>query len=595
MGFALSPDPDAEPGDELRRATTSGALRYGHFEVAIGADGHPIELGAGAMAVTYRARDTILDRAVALKVIDHALANNPAARARFLREARAAAQLHHPNVANVTHYGEQDGECYYAMELIEGETLEQRVRRDGPLSPDLVLEIAVQIARGLAAGEACGLVHRDLKPSNIMLEARGAEHEGDAVSVKVIDYGLAKGMAAESPLALDQTRGGFVGTPGFASPEQFARTADERVDTRADIYSLGATLWYLLSGRMPFVGRALDEIHRRQLEDELPLEQLESAKAPPCLVDMLKSMLAADLKRAAAIRARTTQSATPVPAARIFAAPDPATPLARARCRGCPYRGARVRSRVVEGRPQPSSTIHAVGCRPAIRESQSHRRRRLLRGRRSGGSRTAIASFGSLKVIGPRSTQAYPPKERDFPKIGRELGVDHVVEGSVWRGEGRIQISARLVECATGAVVWSREYERPLEDVFAVRGEIVSAVAQRMGLRLSASEKAALAAAPTRDPHAYDLLLRSRQVPRSSATTAVMRTYVSRRIAFTEEAVARDPSFALAFCELARLHAIFYSLRAGATPEQLGSIMPVARRRRCKARVRSIPTSASCI
>ncbi|HEX8678626.1 MAG TPA: protein kinase, partial [Chthoniobacterales bacterium] len=139
MGFALSPDPDADPGDDPRRATTSGALRYGHFEISVGPDGHPIELGAGAMAVTYRARDTILDRPVALKVIDQTLADHAAARSRFLREARAAAQLHHANVASVTHYGEQDGECYYAMELVEGETLEQRVRRDGPLSADVTL------------------------------------------------------------------------------------------------------------------------------------------------------------------------------------------------------------------------------------------------------------------------------------------------------------------------------------------------------------------------------------------------------------------------------------------------------------------------
>lgn len=122
---------DEEAASATTRASTVGSLRYGHFEIAVGPDGQAIELGAGAMAVTYRARDTVLDRPVALKVIDRRVAENATARARFLREARAAAQLHHPNVATVTHYGEQDGECYYAMELIVGETLEARVRRDG--------------------------------------------------------------------------------------------------------------------------------------------------------------------------------------------------------------------------------------------------------------------------------------------------------------------------------------------------------------------------------------------------------------------------------------------------------------------------------
>ena len=150
---------------------TPGPLKYDHFEVEVGADGFPVELGAGAMAITYRARDTVLNSIVALKVIDRRVAQNPGARSRFLREARTAAQIHHPNVARVSHYGEQDGECFYVMELVEGETLETRVRRDGPMPLALALEVIEQAARALAAAEACGVVHRDIKPSNIMLES----------------------------------------------------------------------------------------------------------------------------------------------------------------------------------------------------------------------------------------------------------------------------------------------------------------------------------------------------------------------------------------------------------------------------------------
>ena len=191
---------------------------YAHFEVELDADGHPVELGAGAMGVTYLARDTILECTVALKVIDTQRAGNPGTRIRFLREARAAARLHHPNVARVTYYGEQDGECFYVMEFVEGETLEERVRREGPLAPTLALEIAVQTARALAAAESCGVIHRDLKPSNLMIASRQGESEiSDSLLVKVIDFGIAKITGT----GIDQTQAGFIGTPAYASPEQF--------------------------------------------------------------------------------------------------------------------------------------------------------------------------------------------------------------------------------------------------------------------------------------------------------------------------------------------------------------------------------------
>ena len=174
-------------------------------------------------------------------------------RSRFLREARAAAQIHHPNVARVSHYGEQDGECFYVMELVEGETLEARIRREGPMPLSLALEITEQAARALAAAEACGVVHRDIKPSNIMLES---DPSGASI-VKVIDYGVAKVLAPQAGAGAEQTQAGFIGTPAFASPEQFAENGKSRIDTRSDIYSLGVTLWFLLCGRTPFVGRTL--------------------------------------------------------------------------------------------------------------------------------------------------------------------------------------------------------------------------------------------------------------------------------------------------------------------------------------------------
>src|SRR5215813_11891369 len=218
LGFLADGEEPERPA--ARRRLAPGLLKYGHFEVEIGADGFPVELGAGAMAITYRARDTVLNSVVALKVIDRRVAQNPGARSRFLREARAAANIHHPNVARVTYYGEQDSECFYAMELVEGETLETRVRRDGPMPLAVALEVIEQAARALNAAEACSVVHRDIKPSNIMVESDA----GDALRIKLIDYGIAKVTAAQAEPDAEQTHAGFIGTPAFASPEQFAGT-----------------------------------------------------------------------------------------------------------------------------------------------------------------------------------------------------------------------------------------------------------------------------------------------------------------------------------------------------------------------------------
>src|SRR5437588_1672865 len=283
-------------GEHLERPAargrlTPGPLRYAHFEVEAGADGFAVELGAGAMAITYRARDTVLNSVVALKVIDRKVAQNPGARSRFLREARAAANIHHPNIARVTYYGEQDGECFYVMELVKGETLEARVRRDGPLPFALALQVIEQAARALAAAEACGVVHRDIKPSNIMLESDAS----GTLTVKLIDYGVAKVMGPQAEAGIEQTQVGFIGTPAFASPEQFGGVAQCPIDTRSDIYSLGVTFWYLLAGRTPFVGRTMQEIRARQTDD-LPLEQLRNLHLPAQVIALVKSMLAPDPK-----------------------------------------------------------------------------------------------------------------------------------------------------------------------------------------------------------------------------------------------------------------------------------------------------------
>jgi serine/threonine protein kinase len=264
--------------------TKPSALVFGDFEVEQDAEGSYRELGHGAIGVTYLAADKVLRRRVALKVIEvpAAARGSKAVRERFLREARAAAALRHPNLAAVFQFGASpDGtHCYYAMELVEGETLGARVRRDGPLNAKEALEIAIQITRALMAAATHDLIHRDLKPSNIMLTTES--------EVKVIDFGLAKAITG-ADAEMDLTHGEFVGTPSFASPEQFGSGP---IDARSDIYSLGATIWFALTGLAPHFGQTLDEIRDCKMRDELPVVQLAARKVPESLVRLLCSTLA---------------------------------------------------------------------------------------------------------------------------------------------------------------------------------------------------------------------------------------------------------------------------------------------------------------
>jgi WD40 repeat protein/serine/threonine protein kinase len=261
--------------------------RFENYELMLSEDGRPIELGRGAMGITYKALDVNLHCPVTLKVVGERYLGDESARLRFLREARAAASVRHPNVASVFHLGRTGANYFYAMEFVEGETLESLIRRSGRLEVELALEIATQVTAGLVAVHKQRLVHRDIKPSNIMvsLEERGA------VTAKLIDLGLAK--TASEPLSETTISmpGVFAGTPEFASPEQFAGAT---VDIRSDLYSLGVTLWEMLIGRAPFRGSTLEVMHQHQ-HAPLPVEQLNGIPQP--LVVLLEVLLAKDPAR----------------------------------------------------------------------------------------------------------------------------------------------------------------------------------------------------------------------------------------------------------------------------------------------------------
>src|SRR6266704_993663 len=236
------------------------------------------------MGITYKAFATSLRVNVALKVINAAYLQSEIARQRFVREARAAAQLRHPNVASVFHLGMSGDAYFYAMEFVDGETVESLIKRGGPVDPALALRITLQVTRALGAAAKHHLVHRDIKPANLMLVK-----EDDDYLVKVIDFGLAKSNKREAGDDLATlSMGGFVGTPHFASPEQLE---EREIDVRSDIYSLGVTLWYMLAGQVPFGGTMM-QVMSQHLTKPPPFEKFE--RLPEPVATVLRKMLEKD-------------------------------------------------------------------------------------------------------------------------------------------------------------------------------------------------------------------------------------------------------------------------------------------------------------
>ncbi len=553
---------------------------FGDFEVARREDGSLWELGRGAMGVTYRAVDRVLHRHVALKVIQATRASDTqAVRERFLREARAAAALRHPNVAGVFQFGASSaaGPCYYAMELVEGETLEHRLRRDGPFAVETALEIAEQVTAALVAAALRGLVHRDLKPGNLMLS--GGEGTGLPLEVKVIDFGLAKAAAATTG-ETDLTRGGFIGTPAFASPEQFDLVP---VDARADIYALGVTLWYALTGKLPYAGRTITELRDLQARTVLPIEQLTARKVPPPLVALLRAMLAED-------REERPASARHLANALETCRRQLGLSAKRGFSQRAWYRAARRRPAV--------ATVAVVGLGAALWWAAVH----LDAFRRADAAGppdksiavlpfanlsrdndnafftegvqdeilTDLARVADLKVISRTSVLPYQSgaPRKNLREISRELGVANILEGSVQRLHNRVRVSAQLIDARTDTHLWAEHFDRDLSDVFAIQSEIAQAIAAQLQARLSPGEREAIETRPTKDVAAYDAYLQGNKLLRAAELTkeeAQLRQ-AARQL---EEATTDDARFFEAWCALSRAHLNLYWFNFDNAPERL--------------------------
>src|SRR6266480_708335 len=527
------------------------ALVFGDFEVEQRADGSYWELGRGGMGVTYLARDKVLRRRVALKVIDTPTLSthrdSQTARERFLREARAAAALRHPNVATVFQFGAApDGSrCFYAMELVEGETLETRVRRDGPLNPKLVVQIGTQIAQALIAAAAQGLIHRDLKPGNIMLTPGNSGVT--ELEVKIIDFGLAKAIA-DAGGEMDITHGEFVGTPNFASPEQFESGA---IDVRSDIYSLGATLWFALTGKTPFTGRNIEEFRRAQKSATLPTEQLKAARVPLRLRSLLKSMLAlepaarpgakdlaVELRRCAAqVNAENIRRRRIAIAASVILIFGVSAFFIFDTLRTHPVPGGSALNPV-----PPEKSIAVLPFENASNEPNTD----YLAEGISEALINSLSELQQLRVIARPMAFRYKQKDVDPRQVGRELGVAAVLTGKVRQMQDALNVQVDLVDSVTGAEIWGAGYDRKIADLLAVKQAIAQEVAAKLKLKLSSEEQRRLIKRDSTNAEAYQFYLRGRYFWNKRTSDGIKQA-----IEHFQQSIERDPNFALGYVGLA--------------------------------------------
>jgi eukaryotic-like serine/threonine-protein kinase len=513
-------------------------------------EGKPIELGRGAMGITYKAFDVGLHRIVTLKVITEKYLGDESARLRFLREARAAASLRHANVASVFHLGKSAGNYFYAMEFVEGETLENFIKRSGRLEIKLALEIATQVAAGLAAVDQQNLVHRDIKPSNIMVSL---DQEG-AVSAKIIDLGLAKTSDEPGDQTAISTPGTFAGTPEFASPEQFAGVG---VDIRSDLYSLGVTLWKMVTREVPFRGSPAEVMHQH-LNAPLPFDQLKGVPQP--VVILLEMLLEKDPAQrfqdptdllkvisavTRAVKARRTLKHQNLRKALIQ---EPSSRPRKLTAIRVPKRSIAVLPFDTLSHPK-GNTYFADGIHDEILSN--------------------LAKVSRLKVISRTSVMTFRPgANRNLRSIAESLGVANIVEGTVRRDGKRVRLTIRLVDARTDETLWSDTYDRSLTDIFAIQSEIARNVAARLSAQLSPEERGEIEEKPTANLEAYDLYLQAKQLINSYGSWSTDKENFTKAIHLLEEATQMDPSFALAYCRIADAHGLLYVRRIDHTLER---------------------------
>jgi non-specific serine/threonine protein kinase len=491
-------------------------------------------LGTGGMGSVYEAEDADLGRRVAIKVLSADLKNQAPMLERFKREARAASALNHPGICTVFAIEQHDGQPFIVMELIKGSTLAEKMGRQ-PFETGPLLDLGIQIADALESAHSKGIAHRDLKPANLMINDRG--------QVKILDFGLAKVEATFAVKGGDDSHfetaigggpltmtGTVMGTVHYMSPEQ---ARGQLTDARTDIFSLGAVLYQMATGTLPFQGDTQAVIFDAILNrDPLPLAQVNPAQ-PPELGRIIGRALEKD-------RAMRYQSAT-----------DLKTELLRLKrdIDSGPKRAAETSdSRVGAAKPMEKSVaVLYFENLSGVKEDEYFR---------DGITEDIIAELSKiegLKVFSRPTVLTYRDKPATPAQIGQQLGAAYVLAGSLRRAGNRLRISAQLVDTHTDFPLWIERYDREMQDVFEVQDEIARKIAGALRLTLSPKEEKAIASRPTENLQAYDFFLRGRSYARRRT-----RQDLEFALQMYENAVAQDPGFALAWAGMASVCSIYH-------------------------------------
>jgi serine/threonine-protein kinase len=525
------------------------------------------QLGLGGMGEVFLAHDARLDRSVALKLLNPLLTGDRATRTRFLREARLASALDHPNVCTIHEAGEAEGRLFIAMQYVEGETL-GRVIDGRPLRLDSLLSISLQVANALAAAHAQGIIHRDIKPGNIIVTAQG--------QAKVLDFGIAKlqeRAEGEADPHLTMT-GAVLGTPASMSPEQ---ARGEHVDHRSDIFSFGVVLYQMATGRIPFSGRSKADVISALLnQPHTPVTELNKK-----ITARLSAVIDRALAKEPAERYQTMnevisdlrQVVREVGGLdRLFSSseiPLGVVPLVSPKQQGLLGAvGRRIQSHksvavwltiiavslvglalaIYSSRreqPLPATAIKSIAVlpfKPLIAENRDE-------ALELGMADTLINKLSNIRQVTVRPLNAvrqYNRVEQDAVAAGREQRVDAVLDGNIQRSGDKVRVTVRLVRVGDSAGIWTDQFDAPMTDIFAVQDSISERVASALAVKLSSEEKGLLTKRNTQNPDAYRLYLLGRYQLNKSTDDGIRKALENFR-----QAIDSDPNYALAYVGLA--------------------------------------------